>query len=285
LRPEHQAIPARGAGFTLAEMAIVLVIVGLLLTSVISTVSTQVDARNVAETQSRLNQIKDALIGFAQANGRLPCPADPTIASGCTNAGVERSSCTTTATQVGVVPWATLGVSETDVWGRRFTYKVVSTFSDAISANTTNTTGQSPDCSAPVPTPTQSSFALCSLGNLSVNTRTASNKGGSSGTILADKLPLVIISHGKNGYGAWNSGGPASCTSATQLTVPSTAGPDETANATSTSTIFYSREQSPQTSSCSDTTANTPFCEFDDLVAYIPANVLVTKMVSAGKLP
>ena len=40
----------RQSGFTLAEMAIVLVVIGLLLTSVLSTVSTQLEARNTGET-------------------------------------------------------------------------------------------------------------------------------------------------------------------------------------------------------------------------------------------
>ena len=282
MRPERQHLLARLAGFTLAEMAIVLVIVGLLLTSVISTVSTQLDARNIAETQSRLNQIKEALVGFAQANGRLPCPADGTIATGAANAGVEQVVSTTTyvcsnANNFGVVPWATLGVSETDVWGRRFGYKVSSVFSDAIAQNTWNTTTpatQSPTCTAPVPTPSTSSFAMCSLGGITITTRTAANK---TGTTVAN-VPVVVISYGKNGYGAYTSGG-------TKYTSPPAVNVDETANATATSWIFYSREQSPQSSPCSDTAAGSNFCEFDDLVAYISSNTLVAKMVSAGKLP
>lgn len=270
------SVPA--AGFTLAEMAIVLVVVGLLLTSVLSTVSTQIEARDIGETQNRLNQIKDALIGYAQANGRLPCPADGQLATGATGAGLEEVVNTTTyvcksGARYAVLPWTTLGVSETDVWGRRFTYKVTQpTFSDAIAQVTWNTTGQSPSCTAPVPVPSYSSFALCSLGSFTITTRTSASKTGSSVT----GVPVVIISHGKNGYGAYTSGG-------TQYAA-STVGVDEPANANAAATTFYSREQSPQTSTCSDTAAGN-FCEFDDLIAYIPANLLVTKMVSAGKLP
>lgn len=275
MRPEFKAMRTHADGFTLAEMAIVLVVVGLLLTSVLSTVSTQVEARNTAETQSRLNQIKDALIGYAQANGRLPCAADGTLATGATGAGLEAVTgnvCTTGAAYV-VLPWATLGVSESDVWGRRFRYVVDVNFADAYAA-----ASWSSGCGAgPVPVPASpTSFALCSTGALTVNTRTAANKGGASGTLLADKLPVVIISHGKNGYGAYTSGG-------TQYTA-STTGVDEPANANAAATTFYSREQSPQTSPCSDTAAGN-FCEFDDLLAYIPANVLISRMVSAGRLP
>lgn len=279
MRPEDVGARSRSLGFTLAEMAIVLLVVGLLLTSVLSTVSTQLDARNIRDTQSRLDQIKDALVGFAQANGRLPCPADGTIATGAANAGLEQVTVTppqdyacTNANSFGAVPWATLGVSETDVWGRRFSYKVSPEFSDSI-VQTTNTWG----CGAtiPVPTPTQSSFALCAQGTLRVTTRTAGNK---TGTNVAN-VPVVVISHGRNGYGAYTPGG-------TSFTAPPATNFDERANATAASTTFYSREQSPQTSPCSDVSLLiSPFCEFDDLVAYIPANLLITRMVSAGKLP
>jgi len=285
LRPDPKNMRSHATGFTLAEMAIVLVVVGLLLTSVLSTVSTQLEARNIGETQNRLNQIKDALIGFAQANGRLPCPADGTLATGAANAGVEQFTVTvpgppatqqyvcTNANGFGVVPWATLGVSETDVWGRRFSYKVSPAFSDSI-VQTTTTWG----CGAtiPIPTPTQASFALCAQGTLTVTTRTAFLVGGLKVGTSVSNIPVVIISHGKNGYGAYTPGG-------TQYAA-STVGVDEPANANATATIFYSREQSPQASSCSDTAAGN-FCEFDDLVAYIPVSLLVTRMVSAGKLP
>ena len=280
MRPDADNMRLCAAGFTLAEMAIVLLVVGLLLSSVLSTVSNQLDARNSRDMQTRIDQIKDALIGFAQANGRLPCPADGTIATGAANAGLEQFTVTvagppsqyvcTNPNGFGVLPWATLGVPETDVWGRRFGYKVSPAFSDSI-LQTTDTWG----CGAtiPIPTPNQSSFALCAQGTLTITTRTATNKTGSP----VQYVPLVIISYGKNGYGAYTAGG-------TQFTAPPAVNADETANATAASTTFYSREQSPQTSPCSDTAAGA-FCEFDDMLGYIPVTLLITRMVSAGKLP
>ena len=262
-------------GFTLAEMAIVLVVVGLLLTSVMSTVTTQLDARNIGETQSRLNQIKDALTGFAQANGRLPCPADGTIATGASNAGLEVACASAGSISRGVVPWATLGIVETDVWGRRFSYYVDQNFGDSYAQKIANP-NPSWGCGATSPSPTPvspTSFALCAQGTLKVVTKTSANKAGTP----VQFLPVVIISHGRNGYGAYTPGG-------SQFTAPPAVNVDETANATAASTTFYSREQSPQTSSCSDTAAGN-FCEYDDLVAYIPVSLLVTRMVSAGKLP
>ncbi len=271
---------ARSAGFTLAEMAIVLVIVGLLVASVLSTVKTQLEARNIRETQNRLDQIKDALIGYAQANGRLPCPADGTLATGATGAGLEEvvaaaSDTCKPGTKYRVLPWATLGVTETDVWGRRFSYWVDQDFADSYAQTVIDAAAGSWGCATPtVPPVSPASFALCAQGSLQVKTRTAASKTGTS----VSTIPVVIISHGANGYGAYTSGGSA-------YTAPPAANADETANATTASTTFYTREHSPQASSCSDTAAGSNFCEYDDLVAYVPVNLLITRMVAAGRLP
>ena len=52
-------------GFTLVEMTIVLVIIGLLISSLIPPLSAQMDQRNVNETREQLANIREALIGFA----------------------------------------------------------------------------------------------------------------------------------------------------------------------------------------------------------------------------
>ncbi len=59
---------AKRAGFTLVEMAIVLVIVGLLLGGLLMPLSAQVEQRRIGETQKALDEIKEALVGFAIAN-------------------------------------------------------------------------------------------------------------------------------------------------------------------------------------------------------------------------
>jgi prepilin-type N-terminal cleavage/methylation domain-containing protein len=261
-------VSVRSTGFTLPELAIALVIIALLLAGAIIPLGTQIDVRNNADTQRTMDQIKEAVIGFALANGRLPCPADGTIAAGAANAGAEQC-----ANSFGVVPWAALGVAETDAWGRRFSYTVSQTFTDAV-GTTFNTAGQLPACN-PTPTPLQSSFALCTLGNLTVNTR---NDGTHAAVALGAALPAVIISHGKNGYGAYNTRG-------TLLPAPA-AGTDEGANAThnAAASVFYSRTPTPGASGCGDTAAGS-FCEFDDIVAMISAPILVGRMVSAGRLP
>ena len=74
------------AGFTLVEMAIVLLIVALAIGGGLSVFSAQVEVQKVKETQSALEDAKEALIGYAAshlaADSRpyLPCP-DKTAAA------------------------------------------------------------------------------------------------------------------------------------------------------------------------------------------------------------
>lgn len=274
-------------GFSLVELAMAVLIIGLLLAGALIPLSSQIDTRNIAETQRNMEAIREAVIGFAQANGRLPCPADGIIKAGVAGAGVEVTSGSapnTTCTQVyGVVPWSTLGVPETDGWGRRFSYQVTAIFADGIGLGTFNNTfpvTQSPPCPTPViPTPTQSSFALCSMGSLTVNTR--SEQSPHTANPIGLSLAAVIVSHGKNGGGAFTP------TGGTQLVLlPANAGADETANAAraAATTTFVSRVQTPsQFGGCNDATGT--FCEFDDLVVMISSNVLMARMIAAGKLP
>ncbi|MBT8440724.1 MAG: type II secretion system GspH family protein, partial [Gammaproteobacteria bacterium] len=64
------------SGFSLIELAVVLVIVGILLGSILGTVGARIDNTRRAETQDALDKIKLSLYGFAlsQSPVRLPCP-------------------------------------------------------------------------------------------------------------------------------------------------------------------------------------------------------------------
>lgn len=282
-------------GFTLVELAIALLIVGLLLASAMIPISAQIDIKAAADTQRVMDQIRDSLIGFAQANGRLPCPADPTLASSNASAGQEAAAKCTLGK--GVIPWAVLGTPEADSWGRRFTYRVAPIFTDTVPGATWNTTAlldtdlsmtsaaQSTSCSSPTPTPTLSTFALCSEGNLSVYTRSGTAHTASA---MALKVALVIVSHGKNGYGGYTRDGNAIS--------GVTAGSDEYVNGTGGTTavatvpqsfVFISRgyTQPPSDGSCNDAAGTDDYCGFDDLVSWVSPTLLVSKMVSAGKLP
>lgn len=184
------SIKREASGFTLLEMAVVLLIVGLLLSGLLPTLSAQAEQQRIADTRKQMNEIRDALLGFAVSKGRLPCPADGSIASQ-NHAGAEWVVGSGVAqvcdSNRGVLPWVTLGVAETDAWGRRYSYRITSTFADGEDG-----TGGSCALSSGV------SFQLCSLGNLTVYKT-------SGGAKVSDYLPAVVVSHGANGRGAYST--------------------------------------------------------------------------------
>ena len=243
------------SGFTLIEMAIVLMIVGLLLGGLLVPLNAQMNQRNNTDTQKSLSEIRDALIGYVMANGYLPCPANPTYVTGVnTYAGIAPAPpCPANPIDVtgttGVLPWATLGVSETDAWGNRFTYRVTSDYADAIANSTYG------GCT-PSPIPTQASFGLCSVGKLNVWSSAAKTSS------VATNVVAVVISHGQNGAGAYTPQG-------AQLARGSSA--DELENSDGSADYDY--------------VSHLPTPTFDDLLVWIPPSILNSRMVSAGKLP
>lgn len=238
-------------GFTLLEMAIVLVIVGLFVTGMFMPLSKQKDLNNMIETRKKMTVINEAILGFAIVNGRLPCPADATIKSNTNDAGLEQVVGGSCIRLYGSIPWATLGVSEVDAWGRRFSYRVSTSFSDDYTISKT----VSPPSTC-TDSPEHSSFALCSEGDINV-----SDVSGASSILIASKLPFVVISHGENGYGAYTTEG-------LQFEKDKVSALES--NNTNNDASFTS-------------IAHTPL--FDDIVDWVSPNVLFNRMVAAGKLP
>lgn len=240
-------------GFTLLEMAIVLVIVGLFVGGLFIPLSNQKEVNNLIETREKIAVIKEAVLGFAIVYGRLPCPADETIKSSATGAGVEQvdGGVCKDSKVYGAVPWVTLGVPETDAWGRRFSYRVSKSFSDDFSISKT----VSPPSTC-TDAPERSSFALCSEGDINV-----SDLSGASSVLVASKLPVIIVSHGKNGYGAYTTEG-------LQFEIDKISALES--NNINNDASFTSMAHTPS---------------FDDIVDWLSPNILFNRMVAAGKLP
>jgi prepilin-type N-terminal cleavage/methylation domain-containing protein len=65
-------------GFSLVEIAIVLVIVGMILGAAVTFWRSSIGATKLSTTKSNLENIRNSVINFAMASGKLPCP-DTTI--------------------------------------------------------------------------------------------------------------------------------------------------------------------------------------------------------------
>ena len=263
-------LPWLQRGFTLVELALVLLIVSLLLAGTLMPLSIQRELRSYADTKRTMDQINEALTGFALVNGRLPCPASGSAANGALGAGTELLSGNVCTSYTGVIPWVTLSVPETDEWGGRFTYRVTAIFAHAIA-------GATYACTPPI-NPTLASFALCASGDIQVQSRTPA-PAKALYPLTSSTLPAVFISHGKNGNGAYRTNG-------VQIPVPPAANADELINATAATIAFISREKQDVSSPCNDAPGSPgTMCEFDDLVAYLPLATLMNRMVVSGKLP
>jgi prepilin-type N-terminal cleavage/methylation domain-containing protein len=113
-------------GFTLIEMAIALAILSFVLGGLLIPLTTQISQQRTNLTQQRLEEIKEALLGFAILYKRLPCPASDN------QLGKEDS---TLCEKEGYLPWAVLGVGRYDGWGRPFRYRAEDEFVADIRAN------------------------------------------------------------------------------------------------------------------------------------------------------
>ena len=213
-------------GFSLIEMAIVLLVVGLLVGGSLIPLSVQIEKQDRDATQRQLDDIRVALIGFVLSNGRLPCPD-------VDNDGLGDGVASCTAVE-GLFPWVDMGLGQQDAWGQPFTYRITNSFADASDG-----TG----CTAPT---VGVSLSLCSLGDITVFDSVGGN-------FVALALPAIVLSQGKN----W------------AVTVSG----DELEN-TDNDAVFVRRGYSNNSAST-----------FDDLMIWVPTNVLKSNLVSAQLLP
>ena len=122
-------ITSNQTGFTLIEIAIVLLIVTILLGYTVALFPKQQELKQYRAVDQEMDEIITAIIGFAQVNGRLPCPTVPS------NIGQEFGGGTANCNFYGgFVPANTLGFSGKlnqdslllDPWGNPYRYYVSS---------------------------------------------------------------------------------------------------------------------------------------------------------------
>ena len=258
--------PQKFRGFTLIEIAVSLFILTMVIGALLTPLTTQTDERQAAEAERVMLEIREALIGYAlnQTSPRLPCPDRTSGGAGSANDkandGVEDFNSATGACQQdeGNIPWATLGVNSTDPWGNRYRYLTTPAF-----------TNRSP-ATALMSLSSISTLKICTRAPIDANCTVVDPVTLTSipNSYVADNVPAVIISHGRNGYGAMNG--------SSNIQIPTSgASSHELENSGGTYPL----------SMVSKTRANASGEEFDDIVIFLSPNVLFSRLVAANKLP
>ena len=187
--PVVQGEVMNAKGFSLLEMSIVLLLVGLLLGGVLMPYASGIEYQRRKQTEQALHTVQQSLYGHAIVFGRLPCPdcryadednCDATMV----NDGIEDLYDERCASEVGNLPWASLGVDAKDAWGNPYTYRVSAVFArtavacQARAHCTCNASGMA--------------FTLCDQGQLSLG------DGIDGVEDIGRDIPAVVVSHGAN---------------------------------------------------------------------------------------
>lgn len=253
MKPYYPAHMRRShsAGFTLAEMAIVVLLVSIMMTMGLSVLKAQTDSAAYSVTNKKQAAIKDALVAYLRSNWRLPCPdtnfiggTAPLIPDGLENrVGANTTAC---ISNFGVLPYVTLGLPREmalDGWSNYMSYHV----------------SIAPDWSL------TATFNPAAVGSIVVNSAPA--------TPLTINAVAVVVSHGKNGNGAYTIKG-------SRNMVPTTADPlavDEQENTNIAANLIYFKRE------FTDVPAAVGGA-FDDVVMYLQAEDLLTPLRNDGSL-
>ncbi|MDY0028645.1 MAG: prepilin-type N-terminal cleavage/methylation domain-containing protein [Pseudobdellovibrionaceae bacterium] len=190
---------SNAAGFSLIEVAIGLMIIGILMVPALQMYKEYRYKEIRTRSEENLGVVANALKKFVVKNGRYPRPAESSIAGGATGEGAEiavgsitfpcstnmTTVCETTGTPanrayIGTIPFAALGLPKQytiDGYGNRFTYAVTKDL-------------------------TVSGSFSDSGGKIQVIDQAGGNKQGTSSNVH-----YVLVSHGKNGKGTTTNAG------------------------------------------------------------------------------
>lgn len=251
-----------GPGFTLLEVMLVMLILTILVSGLAVPLSTQVAMRRHEETRRILDEAREALLGFAAANGRLPCPAttasrgEESFAPGGSAADGNCSNF-----HDGFLPAASIGLSPLDAegyardgWGtlaNRVRYAVHGA-GDVIGGVSNPLTRANGMRQATLDELGNASGYLLICGTGASATPTSC---GPAVNQLTRRAAFALLSIGAN------------------AAAQPRAGSDESRNIDG-DRVFVSHD-------LSDTAGN----EFDDYLTWIPINILAGRMIAAGRLP
>lgn len=299
IKPIPRSLSSRyRTGFSLVEMAIVLVLMSIMLTLGVAALNVQQDNAAVSATQRKMEIIKESLIAHLRDKKRLPCPETTAFANNPNNPPSGREgrttandATTTCQSFAGTLPWLELGLPRDmalDGHEHFFTY-YVSSVRDATENNRPDWT-RTANASAGIV-----GFNVGNPGRFAITEKPTPGPGivttgDSGGNAIPALAAVVLVSHGKNGFGAFTAKGTinAGPTDADEIAnVPPTA---------ETPAVAWTPQQAPYDGSFAGILAiNVPAVmrtfvvgsrtdTFDDLVMVLRPNDLLAPIFKDGAM-
>lgn len=260
----------KSSAFSLVEMAIVLVILGLLLGGAMALIGPQREVQKVKETEAEIQRIQDALVAFAVSSptGSLPCPDNNQALPGAEGPRNGAGDC---LNNEGWIPFAVLGgVGRADAWQNRFRYRVIPSYSRLVAGSYTLATNISP-----LPGGNGETLNVCSTPTCVLPPLAMAN-------VVATNVVAVIVSHGSNGLGARSINPPGN------LQALPGSGTDELDNTDGRNPADTATVNTPVASrfiSHEPRQAGAVGGQFDDVVGWISQGLFHSRLIAAGKLP
>lgn len=276
-------------GFTLIELAIVLVIVTLLIGGLAMPLSAQIQARRIAETRADMNAIRDALIGYAMSHTTSTCTCAYTVS------GLDPSASTCSSSLCPASPGlvTTTGTASLTLQPRHYLpCPDDGSASPGMEATRSPATGRCPATRGTLPWLTLGVKGQDAWGNRYTYAVTQAYSNDQQGFVstpaatpgdlnifpdascvspsIAASVPVVVVSHGPNSRGAQNMSG-GTPLAATALPA------DERHNLIAPSAIAPCN--------LSSFVSRTPNENFDDLVIWLSANELFNRVCQTGGCP
>jgi prepilin-type N-terminal cleavage/methylation domain-containing protein len=275
-------------GFTLTELAVVLVIVSFLIATMMYTLAAQADQRNFEETRRRLETARELLLSYAIVNGRLPCPArSAATAAPVTAAGDEvrdaAGNCLGDAVEDyyggvvggatgGLLPARAIGFQQTDAtgfaidaWGNQIGYAVEKFVTNCSGPSTLPHFTNAANMRANGVSCQPRDLLLCKSSTGVTGVPGATSCGAASNVLTNQRVVVAVVySTGKN-----------FATAPTAAALAAAGRTDEAENVNGNALfVFHTPNPSgPATG------------EFDDYVMWISAGELYGRLIAAGALP
>jgi len=266
-------------GFTLIELAIVLVIITILIGGLAMPLSAQIQARRIAETRKTLDEAREAIIGYAMSNTTSSCECtyttiglDNSLApTPCPNSLCPTVLTTTDTAILTLEPRHHLPCPDKLDDGNPATTDDGDGIEDRVGTDCAQPAGYLPWVTLGAAAQdawgnrlsyaVKASFANSSTGfsNADTGNLQVCSARGCASVDVAGNVPAVLVSYGPNGWGGRNVNG-------STLAAPTSA--DELEN-TNADVNFVSRSPSD---------ASTASGEFDDLVVWISDGLLKSRV-------